>query len=236
MEIEVETLELGAHRDGGNDRDPIAAIKVPQNRRPSHGGPSLGHRRSQEEARFVGEDEVGTQPRRVFFTRGQSSRRKRRIFTSSRSKARFCGFWWLQPRRCINRPTWSRWYWTRNFLRITSAIRAVVHSCVGYPLAVAPCRRIRSSKRQRAETSLCGRPGEDRTFRALSPPPRRMSRQRITELAAQPMRRATSLSERPSSRSDSARRRRSSNSSADPRSRIEASSEEQLYHSLCRSL
>jgi len=233
LEVEVRTPPHRAERDRGDGRDPIAAIEVADDRRPAHRGPGLRDRRRQEEARFVGKDEVGTQPRGVFFSRGHSCRTKRRMAVSSRSRARLRGFWWLQPSRCISRPTWSRWYRTWNLRRMTSAIRAVVHSCVGYPDANAPARRIRSRTVQLAAPILGGLPGEDRTRRPFVPPALLISRHRITELAEQPIWRATSFSERPSSRSPNARRRRSSNSSAEPRSRI-ATSEGGLYHSLCR--
>jgi hypothetical protein len=233
LEVQVGALAKGAERNRGDRGDAVAAIEVTHDRRSAHGGPGLRDRRRQEEARFVGEDEVGTQPRGVFFSRGHSCRTNRRMAASSRSSARFRGFWWLHPSRCISRPTWSRWYRTWNLRRITSAIRAVVHSCVGYPDANAPARRIRSSNVQLAAPSLGGLPGEDRTRRPFAPPARRISRHRITELAEQPIWRATSFSERPSSRSPNARRRRSSNNSAEPRSRIVASGVG-LYHSLCR--
>jgi hypothetical protein len=45
------------------------------------------------------------------------------------------------------------------------------------------------------EIQLQRRPGEERTRNALAPPFRRASRQRITELGLQPMRRPTSLRE-----------------------------------------
>jgi hypothetical protein len=112
LEVEVRTPPHRAERDRGDGRDPIAAIEVADDRRPAHRGPGLRDRRRQEEARFVGKDEVGTQPRGVFFSRGHSCRTKRRMAVSSRSRARLRGFWWLQPSRCISRPTWSRWYRT----------------------------------------------------------------------------------------------------------------------------
>lgn len=67
--------------------------------------PGLADRGDQEEPGFVGEDEVGTQPCSVFFTLGHSSRFQRSISSSLRSVARRVGFWWLQFRLCINRPT-----------------------------------------------------------------------------------------------------------------------------------
>ena len=93
LEVQVEALTRGAHADAGDGGDPIAPVVMPQYRCLAHRCPGLGDRGGQEEARLVDKDEVGTQPTGVFFTRGQSSRKKRRIFRSSRSSARFCGFW-----------------------------------------------------------------------------------------------------------------------------------------------
>jgi hypothetical protein len=112
LEVEVEAPPDGADRDGRDGRDPIAAIEVTDNGRLADRRPCLRDRWRQEEAGFVGKNEVGTQPRGVFFSRGHSSRTNRRMAVSSRSMARFCGFWWLHPSRCIRRPTWSRWYRT----------------------------------------------------------------------------------------------------------------------------
>jgi hypothetical protein len=64
---------------------------------------------------------------------------------------------------------------------------------------VAPSRRPLESRRTRLFrarlSSLQERPGEKRTLRACGPPLRRVLRQRITELALQPIRRHTSLRE-----------------------------------------
>jgi hypothetical protein len=64
--------------------------------------------------------------------------------------------------------------------------------------------------------SFQGRPGEKRTFKAFLPPRRQASRQRITELALDPIRRPTSLRERPEFNKAKARLRRYSNNSALP--------------------
>lgn len=220
LKVEVQAPAFGGDRNARDRRDPVTTVEVAQDRRLANGSPALGNGGGQQEARFVGENEVGTQPRSVFFTLGQSSRMKRRILASSRSSAFFCAFWWLHPKPCRSRPTWSRWYRTRNFLRITSATRAVVHNCVGYPFAIAPFSSTWTSEAAREAESFLGRPGEKRTFSPLDPPRRLASRHRITELGAQPIRRPTSLRDKPSSSRANARRRRSSSRSADPRGRI----------------
>jgi hypothetical protein len=105
LKVKVEALAAGRNRDSRDDGDPVASIEVMNRGRLAHGGPGAGDRRGQLEAGFVGEDEVGTQPPGVFFTRGQSSRMKRRISALLRSSAFFCGFWWLHPRACRSLPT-----------------------------------------------------------------------------------------------------------------------------------
>lgn len=105
LEVEVEALAARRHRDSRDDGDPVASIDVVHRGCLAHGSPGGGDRGSQLEARFVGEDEVGTQPCGVFFTRGHSSRMKRRISVLLRSSACFCGFWWLHPSACRSRPT-----------------------------------------------------------------------------------------------------------------------------------
>jgi len=105
LKVKVEALAAGRNRDPRDDGDPVTSIEVMNRGRLAHGSPGAGDRRGQLEAGFVGEDEVGTQPPGVFFTRGQSSRMKRRISALLRSSAFFCGFWWLHPRACRSLPT-----------------------------------------------------------------------------------------------------------------------------------
>jgi hypothetical protein len=54
--------------------------------------PGLDDIGNQEEARFISKDYMGTQPRSVFFIRGQSFCFQRSIACSSRSSARRSGF------------------------------------------------------------------------------------------------------------------------------------------------
>jgi hypothetical protein len=92
LEVEIEALSAWADADRRDGGHAIVPPEVPDDRSLAHRRPGPGDRRGQEETRFVGKDEVGTQPSGVFFTRGQSFRTKRRIAPSSRSKARFWGF------------------------------------------------------------------------------------------------------------------------------------------------
>jgi len=105
LKVKVEALAAGRNRDPRDGGDPVAPIEMMNRWRLAHGSPGAGDRGGQLEAGFVGEDEVGTQPPGVFFTRGQSSRMKRRISALLRSSAFFCGFWWLHPRACRSLPT-----------------------------------------------------------------------------------------------------------------------------------
>lgn len=107
--VQAQTLSSGTHGDSGNDRDFVApSLAVIVNRGASLRRPSPGHVRDQEEARFVGEDEVGAQPHGVFFIRGHSCCFHRAMPSSFLSRARRSGFCGLQPKLCISRPTWSR--------------------------------------------------------------------------------------------------------------------------------
>jgi hypothetical protein len=107
--VEAQSVPLGADRNAGYHRDFVPpSLAMPMDGSFPLWGPGSDHRGNQEEARFVGEDDVGAQPRSVFFTRGQSFFFQRSILDSFRSKARRSGFWGLQRKLCINRPTWAR--------------------------------------------------------------------------------------------------------------------------------
>lgn len=90
--IEPQPLAPRAHRHAGDDRDLVAAIAMPDDRRLATRGPGPAHGRNQQEARLVDEDEMGAQPRSVFFTRGHFTRFQRSMAASSRSSARVSGF------------------------------------------------------------------------------------------------------------------------------------------------
>jgi hypothetical protein len=88
----VQVLAPGTDRHSRDDGDFVAAVAVPVYRSLASGRPGLDHIRDQQEPGFVGKDDVGTQPRSVFFTRGQSFCFQRSIASSFRSTARFSGF------------------------------------------------------------------------------------------------------------------------------------------------
>src|SRR6266404_1912047 len=113
-------------------------------------------------------------------------------------------------------------------------IRVVVHELVRYPNASGPRRSNFTKRRRWVSPRRRGRPGENRTRNACSPPRWRESRQRMTELGSHGMRRPTSLSEYPASSNFKARLRRSSSRSALPLSLgIGAPPEHLLLHFLC---
>ena len=215
-EIQTEALTAGTDRDSRYDRDLISAIPVTNDRRPAARRPGPKNVGNQQESGFIAEDNVGAQPRGVFFILGHSAFFQCSMASSFRSNALRSGFWWLHPRECISRPTWSGWYFTPNSASITSASRAVVHNSVEYPYAIAPLSNSFKRRRRCSFLSFQGRPGENRTSKAFAPLRLRASRQRITELGAQLIIRPTSLIVRPSSRRDRARRRRSCIRSAEP--------------------
>ena len=108
LEIQAHPPALRRDADSRDDGEAIMPVAVANDRRLTARCPGLAEGGNQEEARLVGEDDMGTQPRSVFFTRGQSFCFQRFTRSSSRSRARRSGFWWLQPSSRIRRPMWSR--------------------------------------------------------------------------------------------------------------------------------
>lgn len=90
--VEAEVLSFRTDGDSRDDGDLVSPITMPNDRSMATRGPGLDDMGNQQEARFVGENEVGTQPRSVFFTRGQSFLFQRSMASSSRSAARVSGF------------------------------------------------------------------------------------------------------------------------------------------------
>ncbi len=90
--VEAEVLSLGTDGDSRDNGDLVSPIAMTNHRSVATRGPGLDHMGDQQEPRFVGENEVGTQPRSVFFTRGQSCRFQRSMASGSRSTARVSGF------------------------------------------------------------------------------------------------------------------------------------------------
>lgn len=100
------TMEaLGADGDAGDGGNPVVALPIPQDGGLAHRTPGFANGGDQEEARFIDEDDMGCQPRGVFFTRGQTVCFQSAMAASSRSTARPSGFWWLHPNWCRSLPT-----------------------------------------------------------------------------------------------------------------------------------
>lgn len=91
-EVQPQVSATWTHGDRRDRGDLVPLCEMANGRRFAHGGPRLPYDRDQEEAGLVRENEVGAQPRSVFFIRGHSSRRQRSISASSRSAARRWGF------------------------------------------------------------------------------------------------------------------------------------------------
>ena len=68
--VEPEPMPARTHRDAGDHREAVVSLPETQQRGVPAGRPGLADAGDQEEAGFVDEDEVGTQPRGVFFLRG----------------------------------------------------------------------------------------------------------------------------------------------------------------------
>ncbi len=92
VEVQPEAATVRTDRHRGNGRDAIATVVMPEDRCLASRCPGAAHARDQEEACFIEEDDVGTQPRGVFFTRAHSFFFQYSIFCSSRSRARRSGF------------------------------------------------------------------------------------------------------------------------------------------------
>ena len=92
LEVQADAPTPGCQGDARDHGDAIMPVAMVNQGRLSARSPGLSHRGDQEEARLVDEDDVGTQPRSVFFTLGQVRRFQRSIFSWSRSKARRSGF------------------------------------------------------------------------------------------------------------------------------------------------
>ena len=99
MDLEVESTAppLGAQRHARDHGEAIMPLPMPQDRRVSAWCPRAPHRRNQQEPRLVDEDEMGAQPRGVFFSRGQAVRFQAAMAASSRCSARRSGFCGVQP-------------------------------------------------------------------------------------------------------------------------------------------
>ncbi len=102
-EVKSEPLAFRADRQATDDRDAGMVVAVANSgclTHPCQRAPDSGY---QHEARFVGKDDVSTQPRSVFFTRGQSLRFHSSMRAWLRSRARLSDFWQLKPNSCSRR-------------------------------------------------------------------------------------------------------------------------------------
>lgn len=91
--------------NAGDRGDAVMTVSMTHDRGLSHGTPCSADRGNQEEAQFVDKYDMGCQPRRVFFTAGQTDRFHSSIACSSRSTALRSGFWGLQCNWCRSLPT-----------------------------------------------------------------------------------------------------------------------------------
>ena len=104
-EVEPQSLAPGADRQATDHRDAGVVVAVTDHRGLAHRCPGAPDSGGQHEAGFVGEDDMRTQPRSVFFTLGQSLRFHSSMRASSRSSAWRSGFWQLKPKSCSRRAT-----------------------------------------------------------------------------------------------------------------------------------
>src|SRR6202034_281515 len=141
-----------------------------QNRGLALGRPGGPHRGKEAEPTLVLEDDPRVPRPGVFFTLGQRSLTHCSMASSSRSTARRAGRCRLQPIRRSTFQTCPGWYLTPVVLSITSATRTRVHRSLGYPLALGPRSRARSTLAKSPSVTLRGRPGPPVRFKACLPP------------------------------------------------------------------
>lgn len=96
---------LGTDGNARDRGDAIMTVAMIHDRGLSNGTPCSADRGNQEEARFVNENDMGCQPRGVFFTVGQTDRFHFAMACLSRSMALRSGFWGLQCNWCRSLPT-----------------------------------------------------------------------------------------------------------------------------------
>jgi len=92
LKIQSEAPACRTDGKGGDHGDTITPLMVDKYRCQTLRRPGAPNGGNQQESRLVDKDDVGTQPRSVFFTRGQSRRFHRAMASSSRSKALRDGF------------------------------------------------------------------------------------------------------------------------------------------------
>ena len=107
-EKQLDAVPGGRDGQGRDDRNlPITVCSMSEQWRLTARRPCPPHQRHHQKAALVDENERSPYASGVFFTRGQSILTQVWMAASSRSTARRCGFWGLQPRACKIRPIWS---------------------------------------------------------------------------------------------------------------------------------
>jgi hypothetical protein len=195
----------------GNSRECPPVEMILKHRRLPARGPSAHTMRLFAQSAFVDEDDGLPADFGVFFSSGHRSRFHRRIFPSSRSKARRVGRCGVHPRARSTRHAWTVEYLTPHSRSIRSATRQAVHRLVPYPIASGPRLSPCSIRRRSAPDRCGGRPVREARFNADRPPLTSCFAQRFTDCLCTPTCRATSASLIPSSSSRAACMRRRSN-------------------------
>lgn len=108
LAIQPKPSSRGTDGHGGNSRDLVVLVRVMDDGSLPTRPPRTADRRDQEVSGFINKGDMGTQPRRPFFMRGQSRCFHASIAASSRCVARFSGFWQVHSSAWRSRPTWSR--------------------------------------------------------------------------------------------------------------------------------
>ena len=107
-EKQIDVVAAGGDNQGGDRGNfPIGVGPMVEERSLAPRRPGPPHQRHHQKPALIEKNESGSYPRGVFFTFGQTLLIQVRIASSSRSMARRCGFWGLQPRECRTRPIWS---------------------------------------------------------------------------------------------------------------------------------
>ena len=92
LPVEAKVIPSRADRQPRDEGQAIISVTMPQQRGLPHRRPRAMHRRGQHEAGFVDENQVGAQPREVFFIPSQAVSVHRWMAPSFRSRARRSGF------------------------------------------------------------------------------------------------------------------------------------------------
>ena len=108
VNVQAEPAASGTDRDGGDRRDLVAAIPMPQDRRLAARCPGSPYVGNEQEPGLVKENEVGVQAPGFPLMATQRCRFQCAMAASSRSTARRSGFWHDHPNRESSRLTCAR--------------------------------------------------------------------------------------------------------------------------------